>query len=349
MEKEIKNLKESFCREISRAEKKDFLEKLKVKYLGRKSKVAQLFSCIPSLPQEERGRWGRELNALKNEINAGLQAKLERSSLKEEELDLSYPPVVPQKGSKHILNSVTRDICLIFKEIGFEVIEGDEVEDQWHNFSALNIPLEHPSRDAFDTFYLDLPPKDKESGNWLLRSHTSPSQVRVMKEAEPPLAVVSPGRVYRPDAVDATHSFMFYQIEGFAVAKGISFADLKGTLFYFARQFFSQEIQLRFRPHFFPFTEPSAEVDVSCFFCGGKNKAVKKGKCGVCKNKGWLEILGCGMIHPNVLKACNIDAKKYQGFAFGMGIDRIVMQKYQINDIRFFYENDINFLEQFPI
>jgi phenylalanyl-tRNA synthetase alpha chain len=349
MAQEIKKIKESFEKELEKGKNKDFFQELKIKYLGRKSKISELFSNIPNLPKQERGRWGKELNILKNQISSAIEKKLSQKNQKEERLDLTYPAKYPQKGSTHILSAVTKEICLIFKELGFNIIEGNEVEDEWHNFSALNIPLDHPSRDAFDTFYLDLAKKNKKSGNWLLRSHTSPSQIRIMQQVEPPLAVISPGRVYRPDVVDATHSFMFYQIEGFVVGQDINFSHLKGTLLYFARQFFSQEVQLRFRPHFFPFTEPSAEVDASCVICSKKNKPENQSKCPVCKGKGWLEILGCGMIHPNVLEACNIDSKKYQGFAFGMGVDRIIMQKYQVNDIRLFYENDINFLKQFPI
>ena len=206
-------------------------------------------------------------------------------------------------------------------------------------------PGDHPSRDAFDTFYLNIPPVDPEKGKHLLRCHTSPSQIRVMEENKPPLAVISPGRVYRPDEVDATHSFMFHQIEGFAVDREINFSHLKGVLFYFAREFFSGDARLRFRPHFFPFTEPSAEVDVSCFKCSGNVRGEKK--CSVCKGKGWLEILGCGMIHPHVLEFCGIDSSKYQGFAFGMGVERPAMLKYGIDDIRLFTENDVKFLEQF--
>ncbi|MFA7676661.1 MAG: phenylalanine--tRNA ligase subunit alpha, partial [Candidatus Omnitrophota bacterium] len=222
----------------------------------------------------------------------------------------------------------------------------------WHNFEALNIPLDHPSRDAFDTFYLDIP--ESKNGKYLLRSHTSPSQIRVMKNAKPPLAVISPGRVYRPDEVDATHSFMFHQIEGFAVDEHIDFSHLKGVLLRFAHIFFSPDVSLRFRPHFFPFTEPSAEVDISCVICKNKksftktkDQKPKTEKCSVCKGKGWLEILGCGMIHPEVLNACGINPKKYRGFAFGMGVERIAMLKYGIDDIRLFYENDVRFLNQF--
>ncbi len=349
MAKEIDKIRDSFHQDLKKRKDKNSLENLKIKYLGRKSKISKLFADIPNLPKEKRGRRGKELNILKNQISSAIQDKLAESFVKEKKLDLTYPADLPKKGAVHVLSSVTKEICLIFKELGFNIIEGNEVEDEWHNFTALNIPLDHPSRDAFDTFYLDLAKKGKKSGGWLLRSHTSPSQIRIMQKVKPPLAVIAPGRVYRPDVVDANHSFMFYQIEGFVVGENINFAHLKGSLLYFAKHFFSQSIRLRFRPHFFPFTEPSAEVDVSCVICGGQNNKKKKDKCSVCKGKGWIEILGCGMIHPSVLEACQINSKKYQGFAFGMGIDRIVMQKYQVNDIRFFYENDLNFLEQFPI
>jgi phenylalanyl-tRNA synthetase alpha chain len=218
--------------------------------------------------------------------------------------------------------------------MGFSVVEGPEIESEYNNFTGLNIPLEHPSREAFDTFYL------KDYTKMLLRSHTSPVQVRQMQEQKPPLAIVVPGRVYRPDAVDASHSFMFHQIEGLMVDKGVKFSDLKGILEMFAQAVFGSDIKMRFRPHFFPFTEPSAEVDISCIICKGKG-------CSVCGRKGWLEILGSGMIHPNVFKQVGIDARRYTGFAFGLGVERIAMLKYGINDIRLFFENDLRFLRQF--
>ena len=265
---------------------------------------------------------------------------MESFSAGDRTIDVTLPADKIYFGRKHILSAVSGKICSIFEKIGFVVAEGMEIEDEWHNFSALNLPLEHPSREAFDTFYLNIDSRQDKSGKYLLRSHTSPSQIRVMEKVKPPLAIVSPGRVYRPDKVDAAHSFMFYQVEGFCVDEGINFAHLKGVLLHFAKSFFGKDVSLRFRPHFFPFTEPSAEVDVSCMICKGSG-------CSVCSYKGWLEILGCGMIHPNVLKSCGINPSKYSGFAFGMGIDRIAMLKYGINDIRLFYENDIRFLEQF--
>lgn len=347
MEEKLKTLKEDFQKDLKEARTSQDLEKLKIKYLGRKSELNSLFSRLPALAKEERGLWGSKLNSFKKEIISWLAKRSKEVEVKEEKLDFTFSSTYFETGSRHIISIVNQKICSIFEKLGFVVIEGKEIEDEWHNFEALNIPLEHPSRDAFDTFYLDIP-SDKR-GKWLLRSHTSPSQIRVMQKIKPPLAVISPGKVYRPDEVDASHSFMFHQIEGFAVDKDISFADLKGVLLYFAREFFSPEVDLRFRPHFFPFTEPSAEVDISCIICKTKNEKRKTKKCSVCKGKGWLEILGCGMIHPQVLKACGIDCKKYQGFAFGMGIERIAMLKYGIEDIRLFCENDVRFLKQFSL
>lgn len=346
MQERIKQLEAEFNTELAAVASRQDIEVLRVKYLGRKSGVAELFRKLSALPVEERGTYGNRLNALKQSMACSLDQK--KGSLQKEEgrFDVTLPAGKFPSGSRHIVGSVSEQICTIFERLGFLVIEGNEIEDEWHNFEALNFPGDHPSRDAFDTFYLDLAPED--SGKYLLRCHTSPSQIHIMQQAKPPLAVISPGRVYRPDQVDATHSFMFNQIEGFAVSESISFAHLKGVLLTFAREFFSPTVRLRFRPHFFPFTEPSAEVDISCFACEGKAMPDNL-KCSVCKNKGWLEILGCGMIHPNVLHACGIDAKKYRGFAFGMGVDRIAMLKYGIEDIRLLYENDIRFLEQFPL
>jgi len=347
MEERLKSIEEEFKKDLDRASSAKDLGDIRVKYLGRNSSLNDLFAQIPNLGKEEKGSWGKALNSFKNKITALLEEKIKENSQVEERFDVTFPSTLTERGSKHILSTVSEKICSIFENLGFSTIEGSEIEDEQHNFAALNIPLEHPSRDVFDTFYLDIPKGG--GGKHLLRSHTSPSQIRVMKDTSLPLAVISPGRVYRPDQVDATHSFMFHQIEGFVVDKQISFSHLKGVLLHFAREFFKKEVELRFRPHFFPFTEPSAEVDISCIICGGKKKAKAEKKCSVCKDKGWLEILGCGMIHPNVLKACQIDSKKYKGFAFGMGVERIAMLKYGINDIRLFYENDIRFLKQFPI
>lgn len=338
MEEKIKNIKQQALAEIGNAADPAAVEEIRVRYLGRKSQVNQLFTQIPRMAKDKRSRYGKELNLLKQAITAAIEEKVGTFTSGEERIDLTLPAASVRKGTKHILNHTTEAVCRVFEDLGFIVYEGGEIENEWYNFTALNIPLEHPSRDAFDTFYLDIP--GKKEGKYLLRSHTSPSQIHVMKKLKPPLAAISPGKVYRPDKVDASHSFMFNQIEGFCVGTDINFSHLKGVLLHFARRYYSPEVKLRFRPHFFPFTEPSAEVDVSCMIC---NQA----GCSVCSRKGWIEILGCGMIHPQVLIACGIDPKKYQGFAFGMGADRIAMQKYGINDIRLFYENDKRFLDQF--
>jgi phenylalanyl-tRNA synthetase alpha chain len=315
------------------------LEEVRVKYLGRKGLIAELTSSIPGLAVEQRGAFGKEVNALKNKLLDLIEEKektfkIENSVFKKDNLDIALPGIARDLGSIHPITQIIDEICAIFNRMGFSVVEGPEVETEYNNFTGLNIPLEHPSRDAFDTFYL------KNYSKLLLRSHTSPVQVRAMKAHKPPLAIVVPGRVYRPDAVDASHLFMFHQIEGFMVDTNIKFSDLKGTLELFAKSVFGQDIKMRFRPHFFPFTEPSAEMDISCIICHGRG-------CSVCGRKGWLEILGSGMIHPNVFRHVGYDPKKYTGFAFGMGIERIAMLKYGINDIRLFFENDLRFLKQF--
>jgi len=325
--------------ELKNINSPEALEQLRLKYLGRKGIVAQLTSTIPSLPYEERASFGQRVNALKDKLVLFLEEKqrgiiINQSAVQGSYCDMGMPGIAQEIGHVHPLTQITEEVCSIFNRMGFSIVEGPEIETEYNNFTGLNIPLEHPSREAFDTFYL------KDYPKMLLRSHTSPVQVRAMKVHKPPLAIVVPGKVYRPDAVDAAHSFMFHQVEGFMVDKGIKFSDLKGVLELFAKTVFGKDIQMRFRPHFFPFTEPSAEVDISCIICKGKG-------CPVCGRKGWLEILGAGMIHPNVFKQVGIDSKKYTGFAFGMGIERIAMLKYGINDIRLFFENDTRFLKQF--
>lgn len=315
------------------------LEEVRVKYLGRKGLLAELTASIPALAVEQRGAFGKEANILKNKL-LNLIAERENSLknsgsvAKKENLDMGMPGIAQELGGIHPISQIIDEICAIFYRMGFSVLQGPEIETEYNNFTGLNIPLEHPSRDAFDTFYL------KNYSKLLLRSHTSPVQVRAMKAHKPPLAIVVPGRVYRPDAVDASHLFMFHQIEGFMVDENIRFSDLKGILELFAKSVFGQDIKMRFRPHFFPFTEPSAEVDISCIICKGKG-------CSACGRKGWLEILGAGMIHPNVFKHVGYGPKIYTGFAFGMGVERIAMLKYGINDIRLFFENDLRFLKQF--
>lgn len=348
MEQKLNKLQEDFKQELIQIKGVKALDELKIKYLGRRSELGELFAQIPAMAKEERGFWGKRLNEVKQELASALnEATKGHSSGSQESLDVTFPAIPINAGSQHIISLVSQKICSVFERLGFDIIEGAEIEDEWHNFDALNFPKDHPSRDDFDTFYLDLPPA--KGGKYLLRCHTSPSQIRIMQKTKPPLAVISPGRVYRPDEVDASHSFMFSQIEGFAVGTDLNFAQLKGVLLSFAKELFSKDIELRFRPHYFPFTEPSAEVDLSCIICKDKKKENKDKKCSVCKGKGWLEILGCGMIHPRVLELCGIDSKKYQGFAFGMGVERITMLKYGIDDIRLFYENDIRFLNQFAI
>ncbi|MDP2927629.1 MAG: phenylalanine--tRNA ligase subunit alpha [Candidatus Omnitrophota bacterium] len=315
------------------------LEEVRVKYLGRKGLIAELTGSIPGLPVEQRGILGKQVNALKNKLLGLLEEKektlkTKDSVLKKSNLDVGMPGIAQELGHIHPITQIIDEICTIFNRMGFSVVQGPEVETEYNNFTGLNIPLEHPSRDAFDTFYL------KDYSKLLLRSHTSPVQVRAMKTQKPPLAIVVPGRVYRPDAVDASHLFMFHQIEGFLVDKNIRFSDLKGILELFAQSVFGQDIRMRFRPHFFPFTEPSAEVDISCIICKGRG-------CSVCGRKGWLEILGAGMIHPNVFTQVGYEHKIYTGFAFGMGVERIAMLKYGVNDIRLFFENDLRFLRQF--
>jgi phenylalanyl-tRNA synthetase alpha chain len=337
---DIDAINQTVGNEISGIDSLEKLDEFRVRYLGRKGVLAELTGSIPQLPKEERGAFGQKVNLLKNKINALLNEKQNslvpnKSNVSEAgQADISMPGIAQDLGRLHPITQLIDEICAIFTGMGFSVVEGPEIETEENNFTGLNIPLEHPSRDAFDTFYLKT--KDK----LLLRSHTSPVQIRAMKSRKPPLAIVVPGRVYRPDAVDASHSFMFHQIEGFMVDKNIRFSDLKGILEVFAKSIFGEDIKMRFRPHFFPFTEPSAEVDISCIICKGKG-------CSVCGRKGWLEVLGSGMIHPNVFKYVGYDPKIYTGFAFGMGVERIAMLKYGINDIRLFAENDLRFLKQF--
>lgn len=337
-ERDIASLYKNFESETEGINSAADLEELRLRYLGRKGLIAELTGSIPTLEKSERAEFGKQVNALKNRIISLLGEKekfLGRGSGEaRESVDITMPAFLPELGHRHLITQLISEICGVFEKMGFLVIEGPEVETEYNNFTGLNIPLEHPSRDAFDTFYL------KGKNRLLLRSHTSPVQIRVMKSRKPPLAVVVPGRVYRPDATDASHLFMFYQIEGFMVDTNIRFSDLKGTLEFFLKKIFGPDVRMRLRPHFFPFTEPSAEVDISCNICNGKG-------CSTCGRKGWLEILGAGMIHPNVLRNVGYSPKIYSGFAFGMGIERIAMLKYGIQDIRIFYENDLRFLKQF--
>ena len=337
IEEKIDKIRQDFLRDIDAAGDSAVLENVRVKYLGRKGFVAGLFKEMGNLSAGERPQVGAGINRLKNEISASLDTRRDAVSLEKrkdagEEIDITLPGIRNTAGHLHPLTQVMNEICEIFVSMGFEIVEGPEIETEFYNFDVLNIPPEHPSRNAFDTFYL--------TDELLLRSHTSPVQGRVMEKQDPPLRVVVPGKTYRPDAVDATHSFMFHQIEGFMVDKEINFSGLKGTLDILLKRIFGEKIKTRFIPHFFPFTEPSAEVEISCIFCDQKG-------CPVCKGEGWLEILGAGMIHPEVFRKVGYKKDAWTGFAFGMGVERIAMLKYGIKDIRLFYENDMRFLKQF--
>lgn len=337
MKEKLQKIKEQALSAIN-ADNSD-LEQIRIQYLGKKGELTSVLRGMGTLTPEERPVVGQIANevraeietALKNKADAQKNAELEKR-LVSEKIDVTLPSSTPAAGKLHPLTQVQRTIEDIFIGMGFSIAEGPEVEYDYYNFQALNIPENHPARDTQDTFYI--------TENILLRSQTSPVQVRTMEKQKPPIRVISPGRVYRSDAVDATHSPLFHQIEGLVVDKGITMGDLKGMLETFAKTLFGNDTRLRFRPHHFPFTEPSAEVDVSCFVCGGKG-------CRVCKNEGWIEILGSGMVHPFVLSNCGIDPDEYSGFAFGMGVERIAMKYYGIDDMRLLYENDTRFLEQF--
>ncbi len=314
------------------------LNQVRVAYLGKKGVFSLQMKKLGKLEPEKRREVGQLINAARNKFLAELEASkntLENSALAErlakEAIDVTLPGRGQSIGGLHPVTVTLRRIEEIFASVGFKVVEGPEIEDDYHNFEALNIPEHHPARAMHDTFYFD--------EHTVLRTHTSPVQIRVMESEKPPLKVIAPGRVYRCDS-DITHTPMFHQVEGFLVDENVSFVDLKGVVYEFLRTFFEKDIQVRFRPSYFPFTEPSAEVDIECVMCNGKG-------CRVCSQTGWLEVMGCGMIHPEVFHAVNIDSDKYNGFAFGMGVERLAMLRYGINDLRLFFENDLKFLEQF--
>ena len=319
------------------AKSADELEQFRIQFLGKKGIMNDLFASFKEVPGDQKKDFGQALNELKKAVQEKLDSS--KSSFENEQdassgVDLSMPIINNNLGSRHPLSLVKNEIVEIFNRIGFNISEGPEIEDDWHNFTALNLPEEHPARDMQDTFFIQTDP------DILLRTHTSSVQVRYMEENAPPIRTISPGRVYRNEAVSARAHCIFHQVEGLYIAKDVSFADLKQTLLYFAKEMFGEKTEIRLRPSYFPFTEPSAEVDVSCNICYGKG-------CNVCKYTGYLEILGCGMVDPNVLKNCGIDPEVYSGFAFGMGVERIAMLKYQIKDLRLFFENDVRFLSQF--
>ncbi|CAN5567503.1 phenylalanine--tRNA ligase subunit alpha [soil metagenome] len=320
---------------------KDDVESFRLKYLSKKGIIPSLFGEMKNVSPDERKSFGLLVNDLKNKAEEKLnhfKELLESPEDKKDIPDLSLPAEPQSLGARHPISIVRKRILEIFSHIGFTVEYGPEIEDDWHNFTALNFPENHPARDMQDTFFIRSGESSKD--DIALRTHTSSVQVRIMENRKPPIRILAPGRVYRNEAISARAHCFFHQVEGLYVDEGVSFADLKQTLMYFAKEMFDAETQIRLRPSYFPFTEPSAEMDVSCNICGGKG-------CNVCKYTGWLEILGCGMVDPNVLENCKIDSKKYSGFAFGMGIERITMLKYSINDLRLFSENDVRFLKQF--
>ncbi|GAU79773.1 phenylalanine--tRNA ligase subunit alpha [Fusibacter sp. 3D3] len=339
MKKLLEQLLEHAKSEIKQAPNLKALEDIRIKFLGKKGEVTTILKDMKNLSAEERPLVGK----IANEVRASIEEFLEdvkedkkrleiEAKLKSETIDVTMPSKKTLRGHKHPLNTALDEVKEIFLGMGFKIAEGPEVESVYHNFDALNAPIDHPSRSLSDTFYI--------TEDLLLRTQTSPIQVRTMKNSSPPIKIIAPGRCFRNDEIDATHSPMFHQLEGLVIDKDITMADLKGTLDIFAKRLFGSQTRTKFRPHYFPFTEPSGEVDVSCFKCGGEG-------CRFCGGSGWIEILGCGMVHPNVLKECGIDPEVYNGFAFGMGLDRITMMKYEIDDIRTLFENDVRFIKQF--
>lgn len=334
----IEELLANALKELSATDNLDQLDQVRVNFLGKKGAFTLQMKQLAQLSTEEKKSMGQLINQAKNQLldaleqrkqsllEADMQARLARESI-----DVTLPGRGPNTGGLHPVTITLRRIERIFASVGFNIEEGPEIEDDYHNFEALNIPAHHPARAMHDTFYFD--------AQTVLRTHTSPVQIRAMEKYRPPLKVIAPGRVYRCDS-DVTHTPMFHQVEGFLVADEVSFADLKGVVFEFLRAFFEKDIKVRFRPSYFPFTEPSAEVDIECVICGGEG-------CRVCSHTSWLEIMGCGMIHPQVFRSVGIDSDKYSGFAFGMGVERLAMLRYGINDLRLFFENDLKFLEQF--
>jgi len=329
--------------EAFEASNKEQAEAFRLKYLSKKGIIAGLFAEMKNVQPDQRKEYGLIVNELKNKAENKFQVLSESLDASGGDAsgpvkDLTLPAEPYETGARHPISIVRKQIVSIFSRIGYTVSEGPEIEDDWHNFTALNFPENHPARDMQDTFFIRQGATDKDA--IALRTHTSSVQVRVMENSQPPIRTISPGRVYRNEAISARAHCFFHQVEGLYIDEGVSFADLKQTLLYFAKEMFGSDTKIRLRPSYFPFTEPSAEMDVTCSICKGKG-------CNVCKHTGWLEILGCGMVDPNVLDNCKIDSKKYSGFAFGMGIERIAMLRYDINDLRLFSENDIRFLKQF--
>lgn len=339
MKEQLRAISERAAAALKEVKAQSELEELRVAYLGKKGELTSILKQMGKLSAEERPAMGQLANAVRSEIEAKIAEKTalikkaeQDKKLEKETLDISFPGKKTEKGGLHPLNTVLKDMINIFQSMGFDVVDGPEIETEYYNFEALNVPADHPARDMQDTFYV--------GDGLILRSQTSATQIRTMENRKPPIRMICPGRVYRADDVDATHSPVFHQIEGLVVDKGITMCDLKGTLEQFAREIYGSDTKVKFRPSFFPFTEPSVEVDVSCSECGGKG-------CRVCKGSGWIEILGAGMVHPRVLERCGIDPEEYSGFAFGIGLDRLTTTRYKISDIRLLFENDIRFLSQF--
>ncbi len=339
MKEQLEEIRRAAKRDLRAAADRRALDEVRVRYLGKKGALTAILRQMGSLSAQERPAVGRMANEIRGQIEEGLKTRIgelraEETArrLEKEKIDVTLPGKRREIGHRHPLSIELEEIEEIFIGMGFQIVSGPEVEYDYYNFEALNMPKDHPARDTQDTFYV--------TDNILLRTQTSPVQVRVMEKQKPPIRIISPGRVYRSDAVDATHSPVFHQIEGLVVDRGVTFSNLKSTLETMIRRMYGEDSVVRFRPHHFPFTEPSAEVDVQCFECHGKG-------CRLCKGEGWIELLGCGMVHPKVLSNCGIDPEIYTGFAFGMGLERLVMRKYQIDDMRLFHENDVRFLSQF--
>jgi len=339
MKEQLKSIEERAKSELEKVIDMKLLEEIRVKYLGKKGELTAILKQMGGLSAEERPVIGQLANTVRADIEAAIQNKMSQmkaalaeKKLAEETLDVTLPGKTPKVGRPHPLNAVLAEVEEVFLGMGFNIVEGPEVETDHYCFEALNMPKHHPARDTQDTFYIN--------ENVLLRTQTSSVQIRTMEKMKPPIRIISPGRVYRSDAVDATHSPLFHQIEGLVIDKGITMADLKGTLELLMKRLYGEDTKIRLRPHHFPYTEPSAEVDLMCFNCHGKG-------CSMCKQEGYVELLGAGMVHPKVLEECGIDPEVYSGFAFGIGLERITMGRYSINDMRLLYENDMRFLEQF--
>jgi phenylalanyl-tRNA synthetase alpha chain len=334
---------EALLQEISsyNSQDKQGVEAFRLKYISKKGVVGELFESLKQIPNDQKKTAGKILNELKQAAEAkfaALNQALEESPVAPTDLDLTLPPIPNETGNLHPLSLTKYRIIEIFERLGFQVADGPEIEDDWHNFSALNFPPNHPAREMQDTFFVEK--SNGAGGDMLLRTHTSNVQIRLMQSQKPPLRAIMPGRVYRNEAISARAHCFFHQVEGLYIDRNVSFADLKQTIYHFAKEMYGKDVELRLRPSFFPFTEPSAEIDVTCLICKGVG-------CVVCKRSGWVEIAGAGMVHPNVLRNCGIDPEEFTGFAFGMGIERVTQLRYQVNDLRLYSENDIRFLRQF--